>query len=60
MQDKAVYGMIVMYVQLLNLCIKVIHPLGGKNPMGAITLMHTQVVVMSVWFCVSYILEQIF
>jgi hypothetical protein len=58
MQDKAMDGMIVMYVQLLNLCIEVIHPLGENGPMGAVTLMRTQVVVTSVWFCVSNILEK--
>jgi hypothetical protein len=56
MQDKAMDGMIVMYVQLLNLCIEVIHPVGENDPMGVVTLMRTQVVVISVWFCVSNIL----
>jgi hypothetical protein len=30
-----------------------------KNSMGAITLMHTQVIVTNVWFCVSNILLKI-
>jgi hypothetical protein len=50
--------MIVMYVQLLNLCIEIIPLPVEKGPMGAITLMCTQVVVTSVWFCVSSIFEK--
>jgi methylmalonyl-CoA/ethylmalonyl-CoA epimerase len=33
--DKLVDGMTVVYVQLPNLCIELVHPLGEKSPVAA-------------------------
>lgn len=38
MQDKVEDGMTVVYVQLPNLCIELVHPLGEKSPVATFLL----------------------